>query len=185
MIMKYYNLELCGLKRRLPLNYISKKTQLANFSVLGDVELVDALADYLANYLKNYNFDYIVACEIKIVPLAHGISKRLKKKRFVVCRKSIKPYMVNPVVLKPLPYFPKHVKALVIDGNDASLLAGKKVVIIESVISTGVTMRMMKKLMEKINAQVKLMVAVLKQGQPFDHFPNLYYLAEIPILTQK
>jgi len=114
--MKYYSLKLCGLTRKLPINYISRKTSLASFCLLGDVELVNTLANQLTKKLKKYDFDYIVAFESKVVPLAHGIALRLGHKKFVVCRKSIKPYMISPVILKPLPHFPKHVQPLVIDG---------------------------------------------------------------------
>jgi adenine phosphoribosyltransferase len=176
-----YTLRICGLSRQLPLSYISKKTQLANFSVLGDVELVDCLADNLAAKLKSLEFDYLVALEVKIVPLVHGIAKRLGHQKFVVCRKSVKPYMEAPIILKPLAHFPKHVKPLVIDGKDARLIKGKRVVVIDTVISTGVTMRMMKKLLEKVGATPVKLIAVLRQGEQFDHFENLLWLAEIPV----
>ncbi len=88
--MKYYSLNICGLKRKLPLAHISKKTLLANFSILGDVELVDTLADTLAKKLKEYKFDYLVGLEIKVVPLVNGIAKRWGQKRFILCRKSVK-----------------------------------------------------------------------------------------------
>lgn len=179
--MKYYSLNLCGIKRQLPLSSISKKTQLANFSILGDVELVEASATAIAKFLKNVSFDYLIALEVKAVPIVHSIALKLKHKRYIVCRKSVKPYMISPIILKPLPYFPRHIKPMVIDGCDAALLKGKRVVIIDTVISTGVTMRMMKHLMDKIGATVVHLVAILKQGQPFDHFDNLYYLQEIPI----
>src|SRR4030067_3423654 len=143
--MQYYTLKLCGLTRKLPLAHVSKKSQLANFSILGDVELVNILADTLAAKLKKFKFDYLVATEVKVVPLVHGVALRLGHKRFVVCRKSVKPYMINPVILKPLKHFPKHVKPMVIDSQDAKLLKGKQVIIVDAVISTGVTMRMMKK----------------------------------------
>lgn len=181
--MNYFDLEICGLKRKLPISHVSKKTQLANFSILGDVELVDTLADTLVEKMRGYNFDYLIATETKIVPLVHGIAKRLGHKKFVLCRKSVKPYMISPVILKPMTHFPKHVKQVVIDGLDAETIRGKKVVIIDAVISTGVTMRMMNKLMEKVGASVSLMIAVLRQGDQFDNFENLFYLKEIPVIS--
>ena len=83
--------------------------------------------------------------------------------------------------LKPLSYFPKHVRQLVLDGVDAEFLKNKKVIIIDDVISTGVTMRMMSKLMEKVGATVVAHVAVLKQGEQFDKYDNLLTLAELPV----
>lgn len=182
--MDYYDLKICGLTRRLPVSHISKKTSLANFSILGDVELVNTLADRLAQKLKPYQFDHLVALEVKVVPLVHGVALRLGHKRFVLCRKSIKPYMVKPVVLKPLKHFPAHVKPLVLDGEDAQRLAGKKVIVVDTVISTGVTMRQAKKLIEQVGAEVVLMVAVLRQGKQFDQFNKLFYFEEIPIFKE-
>ncbi len=117
--MNTYTLHICGLTRELPLVHISKKTKLANFSILGDVELVDALADKMTEMIRPLSFDYLVCPEVKIVPLIHGVAKRLGHKRYVVCRKSVKPYMASPIILKPLPHFPKHVQQIVINGADA------------------------------------------------------------------
>lgn len=180
--MEFYTLHICGLIRKLPLVYVGRHTRLANFTILGDVELTDALADTIAGRLKSYRLDYLVGPEVKVVPLIHGVAKRLGHKKFVVCRKSMKPYMADPVVLKPLPYFPKHVKQLVLNGVDAALLKGKNVGVMDDVLSTGVTMRMMHKLMENIGAKVIVSAVVLTQGVAFDTFPNLIRLGSLPIM---
>ena len=181
-MVDFYQLEICGLKRRLPLKSVAKNTKLANFSFLGDVELVEKIADKLAEKLKSYQFDYLVGPEVKVVPLIHELSKKLGRKQYVVCRKSIKPYMISPTVLKPLSHFPKHVKQLVIDGKDKDLIRGKKVIIVDDVVSTGVTMRMVKKLMEKINAKVIACAAALSQGEKkFDELEDFIYLTRLPI----
>ena len=183
--MRYYTLELCGLKRKLPLTSISKNTKLASFSILGDVELVNKLADILAAMLKKERFDYLVGPEVKVVPLIHGVALRLGHKRFVVCRKSVKPYMVSPIILRPLPHFPRHVRQLVIDGVDAKMLKGKKVIIMDDVASTGVTIRMMRRLMEKVGAEVVKTVVVIKQGEQFDDIKDFVYLSELPVFKDK
>lgn len=180
--MKTFTLHICNLTRELPIVHISKKTKLANFSILGDVELVDALADKLTEMIKPLSFDYLICPDVKIVPLVHGVAKRLGRKRYMVCRKSIKPYMVSPVILKPLPHFPKHVKQIVLNGPEAKELATKRVIIVNDVVSTGTTMRMMKKLMKNIGAHVVACVAVIKQGdQPLDDLSDLLYLQKLPI----
>lgn len=179
--MDYYTLELCGLTRKLPLVFVGKNTRLASFSLLGDTQLINKVADEFEKKLKKVKFDYFVGPEVKVVPLIYELSRRFKQEKFVVCRKSVKPYMVSPVILKPLSYFPKHVRQLVLDGVDAQILKDKKVIIIDDVISTGVTVRMMLKLMEKVGAKVVANVAVLKQGEQFDKFENLLTLAELPV----
>lgn len=179
--MEYYTLELCGLSRQLPLVFVGKNTKLASFSLLGDTQLINKVADEFEKNLKKIEFDYLVGPEVKVVPLIYELSRRFKQEKFIICRKSVKPYMVTPVILKPLPHFPKHVRQLVIDGNDAQMLKNKKVIIIDDVISTGVTMRMMVRLMEKVGAKIVLCASVLKQGEQFDKFENLLTLAELPI----
>lgn len=182
--MEFYELTLCGLKRKLPLTNISKNTKLAQFSILGDVELVDKLADTIADKLRTFEIDYVVGPEVKVVPLIHGIAKRLGHHRFVVCRKSVRPYISQPIVLRPLSHFPKHVKPLVISGEDAKMLHNKNVAIIDDVISTGVTMRMMNKLMKKVGAKVIKRVAVIKQGKQFDEFPDLISFGELVVFKK-
>lgn len=181
--MDYYHLTICGLERSLPLIQIGKYSKIASFSILGDVELVDALAEEMTNRIKrlNLDIDYIVGPEVKAVPLVHGIAKRLGHKRFVICRKSIKPYMVSPIKVLPQSHFPKHAKPLVIDGIDARLLNGKRVIVVDDVVSTGVTMRMINYLMQKVGAEICGYMCVLKQGKQFDSLPNLEYLAELPV----
>lgn len=182
--MEYYTLKLAGLIRKLPLNHVGRQTRLANFSILGDVELVDKLADTLTLKLKNLMFDYLVAPEVKVTPLVHGIAKRLGHKKFIVCRKSVKGYMVNPTIIKPLPHFPKHVKQIVINESDRLLITGKKVIVVDDVVSTGVTMRLMKKLMEKVGTEVVLCVSIFKQGSTqFEKLENYFYLANLPIFA--
>ena len=181
----FYELKICGLKRKLPLIPISQKTKIASFNILGDTELTQKVALALAKKLKKYNFDYLVGPEVKVVPLIYELSKRLGHKRYIICRKSVKPYMLAPAILKPLTYFPKHVRPLVIDGVDKNLLAGKKVVIVDDVVSTGVTLRMIKHLMEKIGTEVVATAAVIRQGDAqFDEIENFIYLNEPPIFKK-
>lgn len=184
--MEFHSVTICGLERQLPLSYIGKSTRLANFSFLGDVELVDAVADALAARIDKTSLDVFVCPQVKVVPLVHGIAKRFGHKRFVVCRKSVRPYMIEPIVLIPLPHFPKHIKKLVINGPDVEFLKGKRVFLIDDVISTGVTMRMLRKLMSDVGATVTGAAVVLKQGdKPFEPIDEVLYLADIPIFPMR
>lgn len=179
--MEYHDLEIVGLKRKLPLIRMGKNTRFASFSLLGDVKLVSKLSIAISKKLKGLGFDYLVGPEVKVVPLIQSVANRLGHKRFVVCRKSVKPYMISPVVLKPLSYFPKHARPLVIDGEDAKLIKNKKVVVIDDVVSTGVTMRMIKKLMENANAEVVQTVVALKQGEQFDKSDDIISFGKLPV----
>ena len=179
--MQYYNLQILNLERKLPLIQVGKNTKIASFSILGDVKLCNKLADKVSEKRKKEKFDYLVGPEVKVVPLIHGIAVRLKHSKYVVCRKSIKNYMTAPIQIKPLSHFPKHTKPLVINGPDVQMLTGKKVIIIDDVVSTGVTLRMLTFLMKKINAQVVGYYIALKQGTQFDQFDNLHTFGTLPI----
>lgn len=181
-MLSYHTLTICGLTRKLPIKAVSKNTKLASFNILGDRELVDAIANELHTHLISYEFDIIVGPESKVVPLLHILSQKFNHPRYVVCRKSIKPHMVSPIVLEPQPHFPRHVKQLVIDGNDVDLIRGKNVAIVDDVVSTGVTMRMMKQLMKQVGAIPTVIATILKQGEEtFDELDNLVYLETLPI----
>lgn len=183
---EFYKLDICGITRKLPITSISKNTGLASFNLLGDVELVDVISTELAKILKKYTYDYIVGPEVKVVPLIHEIAKKLNFKNYVICRKSAKPYMISPIVVKPSNKFPKFAKPLAIDGKDAQLLKGKRVAVVDNVISSGVTMGMMNMLMNKIGAEVVLCAVAVKQGdKDYQNIPKLEFLVEIPIFKKQ
>ncbi len=90
--------------------------------------------------------------------------------------------MISPIVLDPQPHFPKHVKRLVLDGKDADFIKGKKIAIVDDVVSTGVTMRMIDKLMEKVGAHPSVIATIIRQGEKtFDSLENFIYLETLPI----
>lgn len=180
--METYTIELYGLKRTLPLVHIGKHTKLANFSLLGDIELVDALSDAFAEKFRAFSFDYLVAVDVKVVPLVHGIAKRLGHQRLVVLRRRVKPYMVDAIVCRPPPDYPKHVQQLVINGADALFLSGKRVIVMDDVVSTGKTMQLAHALMEKIGATVVASAAVLRQGDQFMQIQNFISVGQLPIV---
>jgi len=176
--MQYYNLRLCGLERDLPLIFLGPKTKIASFSILGDGELVNKVALKLALKLKRFNFDLIVGPEVKVVPLIQELSNVLGKKQYVICRKSIKPYMVSPIVFHPV-NLKRNLRSLVIDGKDAEILKGKKVIVVDDVVSTGTTVEAIKSLMEKVGAKVVTIASILKQGEIYKE--NLIFLEKLPI----
>lgn len=178
--MEYYNLEICGIKRQLPIVYLGPKMRIASLSLLGDVELVEKASRELLKKIKKINFDYLVGPEVKVVPLLHEMTRLLRKDHYIVCRKSIKGYMVNPLVLHPNSPF-KKLRSLIIDGDDQKLITGKNVVIVDDVVTTGTTLAAVSELMQKAGAKVVGICAILKQGNT--QLKGLIHLGNLPIFA--
>jgi len=173
--MEFYTLKIGNLKRELPLVSISPKLKIASVNLLGDRQMVEELSAMLSDKIKNIEFDFLVGPEVKVLPILHEISKILKKQRYVVCRKRIYGYMVLPVVSKEKP-------GLVLDGRDAKLINGKKVLILDDVVSTGRTIRTVDSLMTTTNAKVVGHASLFKQGNKSDSMVvDLIYLIELPL----
>lgn len=178
--MEYFNLEICGLKRQLPIVYLGPKMRIASLSLLGDVELVEKASIELLKLLKKVDYDYLVGPEVKVVPILHEMSRLIGKKHYIVCRKSIKGYMINPLILHPNSPF-KKLRSLIIDGEDQKLVAGKKVVVVDDVVTTGTTIAAVTELMQKAGAQVVAACSILKQGET--EIKNLLHIGNLPIFT--
>ena len=172
--MEYYTLKIAGVVRKLPLVPLNSKIKIASFNLLGDRVLVEALAKLLVKSLKPFKFDYLVGPEVKVVPLLQELSKILKKERYIVCRKKIHGYMVAPLILKEK-------SGLVMNGPDAALIKGKKVVILDDVVSSGRTMEEVNLLINKAGGKVVAKIAVLRQEGEAETLDNLIFLAELPI----
>ncbi len=176
--MEVYNLDICGIKRDLPIVYLGPKLRIASLSLLGDVELVKKASSQLITKLKGIDFDFLVGPEVKVVPLLYEMTRTLGLGRYIVCRKAIKGYMVKPLVTHPDSSFNKF-RSLVIDGADCELVNGKKVVVVDDVVTTGTTITSVSNLMEKAGAKVVGVCSILKQGEA--EIPNLIYLGKLPI----
>lgn len=176
--MDFYDLELCGLERKLPIVPLGPKLSIASFNLLGDGELVSAASRGLARKLKNSTFDYLVGPEVKVVPLLHQLSQLLGKKRYVICRKQIHGYMVEPTSTGRKP-------SLVLDGPDAKLLKGRKVVVVDDVVSTGRTLKIVDQLMQDAGAQTVARATVLVQGERYlEEFEDLIFLGRLPLFRK-
>jgi adenine phosphoribosyltransferase len=181
---EYYDLDFYGLKRKLRISYLSPTLKIANFSILGDVEFTEKAGEIMHKQFKQNNImpDCFVSPEVKIVPFVHHLAKRFGHKRYVICRKSVKGYMTTPIVEIPQAGFPHHVKKIIINFSDYEYLNGKKVVIVDDVVSTGYTISLLENAMKKLNAEVLTRCSIFKQGD--SRVNNLIYLAKLPIIIK-
>lgn len=175
--MNYYTLKIGKITRELPIVSLRTNLKVASINFLGDAELVEIVAKKLLNKLKNIDFDYFVGPEVKVVPLLHELTSLFEKKRYVVCRKNIHGYMISPIKTNLK-------NGLILNGSDAKLLKGKKVVIVDDVVTTGSTFYAVEKLMELVDTKVVAKVAIFKQGDNLHlNNKNTMYVSSLPTFT--
>jgi adenine phosphoribosyltransferase len=173
--MDFYTITIGDQKKDLPIVALGPKIKVASLNLLGERKLVETISQELVPKLADIEFDYLVGPEVKVVPLLHELSKALGKDRYIVCRKQIHGYMVSPISSRMKP-------GLVLDGKDARDLRGKKVVVVDDVVSSGRTMRIVDDLIQIVGAQIVAHVAVFKQGDIQDEYlKNLIFLGELPV----
>lgn len=134
----YYTLHIAGLTRELKICPISEKLDIAAFILFSDVELTEACARELAKRVPEC--DYILTAESKGIPLAYEMSRQLKVP-YIVARKSIKGYMTDVLSVQVKSITTAAVQTLYLDGEKAAWMKGKRVLIVDDVISTGDSLR--------------------------------------------
>jgi len=164
MTVKTYTVEVAGVRRELPIVQVGPDVAVALFNMLGDTEVVEQAASELAKRMPA-GVDTLVTPEVKAVPLAHALS-RLTGKPYVVARKTEKPYMINPVSRTVISITTGKPQLLVLDGADVPLIRGKRVAIVDDVVSTGSTLKGLSDLIGEVGGQVAVVMAVFTEGSP-------------------
>ena len=175
--MAVYKMKIAGLERELPLCPVSDTLDIGAFIIFGDVELTVAAAKEII--AKCPEFDYIVTPEAKSIPLAYEISRQSGKKYFVI-RKKAKVYMTNPVSVEVKSITTASVQTLILDGSDGEEIRGKKVLVIDDVISTGESLAAVEKLLAKFDVDIVGKAAVLAEGDAADR-DDIIFLEKLPL----
>ena len=175
--MENYKLEVCGLERNLPLIQISDDLKIASFVLLGDAELAEKAGYELS---KRIDADIILTAEAKGIELAHEIARNLEEKSFIVARKSEKSYMHNPISVEVNSITTANTQKLYLDFKDAEKIKGKRVDLVDDVISTGESMSALEALVEKAGGKVVQKLAILAEGNAADR-EDIIYLEKLPI----
>lgn len=178
---QYYSVEIAGLKRDLRLFQIKPGLTIAILNILGDTELVQASARELAKKLKDTEYDVLVTAEAKSIPLAHALSVETQKP-YVVLRKSYKPYMGNALKADTLSITTGQPQTLILDEKDVEMMKGKRVVILDDVISTGSTLQGMRMILAKAGSTVVGEAAIFTEGDRA-RWENIISLGHLPLFT--
>jgi adenine phosphoribosyltransferase len=176
-----YAVEIAGIKRELRLFEIKPGLKIAILNILGDTELVQVCAKELANKLKEIDYDVLVTAEAKSIPLAHAMSVETKKP-YVILRKSYKPYMGDALKAETLSITTGQPQTLILDEKDRELMQGRKVVIVDDVISTGSTLQGMRMILNKAGASVAAEAAILTEGDRAQ-WMHIISLGHLPLFT--
>jgi len=174
-----HSVEIAGLKRDLRLFQIAPGLRIAILNILGDTELVQACAKALAAKLKSVNYDILITAEAKSIPLAYALSVETKKP-YVVLRKSYKPYMGDALKAETLSITTGQPQSLFLDEKDRELITGKKVVIVDDVISTGSTLQGIRIILDKARATVAGEAAIMTEGEK-SKWMHIIALGHLPL----
>jgi adenine phosphoribosyltransferase len=176
-----YSIEIAGIKRDLPLFEIKPGLRIAILNILGDTELVQACARELAQKVKDVDFDMIVTAEAKSIPLAHALSVETQKP-YLILRKLYKPYMGDALKAETLSITTGQPQILILDEKDREVIKGKKVLILDDVISTGSTLQGMRMILDKAGASVVGEAAILTEGDRAQ-WMHIHALGHLPLFT--
>ncbi len=177
-----HTIEIAGIKRELPLFEIKPGLRIAILNILGDTELVQACARELSKKLKDVDYDILVTAEAKSIPLAYALSVETKKP-YIILRKLYKPYMGDVIQAETLSITTGQPQVLILDEKDREAITGKKVVILDDVISTGSTLQGMRMILDKAGASVAGEAAILTEGDRAQ-WMHILSLGHLPMFTE-
>lgn len=179
---KYYELKVAGLIRHLPIMPIAPELAIASFVILGDCELVTASAPLLSEKIPQV--DYLITAEAKGIPLVNEICRLRGLPYYIVARKSVKPYMDKPLTDEVVSITTQKKQLLCLDGKDARLIRGKRVALVDDVISTGESLAAIQRLAEEAGAEVVAKAAILAEGDAAKR-RDIVFLEELPLFPLK
>ena len=178
---QYYTLQVAGLTRELPICKLNDSLSIAGFVMFSDVELTIACATELLKKLPE--FDVLLTAESKGIPLAYEMSRQCGKK-YVLARKSIKLYMRDPVGVSVKSITTAKEQTLYLDAVDAEYLKGKRVAVVDDVISTGESLNALDTLVKHAGGKIVAQAAVLAEGDAADR-KDIIFLEPLPLIPNE
>lgn len=175
--METYTLHVAGLTRELPICAVNESLDIAAFIMLGDVELTKACTEALLP--KCPDFDVLLTAECKGIPLAYELSAQSGKPH-IVARKGIKVYTINPIEAVVNSITTQHTQKLYLGQDEVDKLKGKRVLIVDDVISTGESLEALEQLVEKAGGNIVGKAAVLAEGDAAKR-EDIIFLEELPL----
>ena len=176
----YYRMKVAGLERDLPICPVNENLYIAGFVIFGDPELTVACSRELLARAPEY--DYIITAEAKGIPLAHEMARQAGDERYILARKATKLYMRDVFEVSVRSITTNREQHLYLDGADAARMAGKRILIVDDVISTGESLSALEALVEKAGGIICGRMAILAEGDAQDR-EDLIYLEKLPLFN--
>ena len=176
--MLYHTMEIAGLKRDLPICKVSDDLYIGAFVIFGDVELTEHCAAALLKKAPEY--DYLITAEAKGIPLIHEMARQSGQNKYLLARKAPKLYMNNVLEVSVHSITTAREKHLYLDGDDAALMRGKRILIIDDVISTGESLTALERLVEAAGGIICGRMAILAEGDAQNR-DDIIYLEKLPV----
>jgi adenine phosphoribosyltransferase len=176
-----YTVDVAGVTRDLPLFEVAPGVRIAILNILGDTELVQAAAGALSDRIRELDADVLVTAETKSIPLVHELSARLGVP-YVVLRKQYRPYMGDALAVETLSITTGVPQTLYLDEKDRDLLDGKRIVLVDDVISTGSTLQAMRKVVEEAGGTTVAETAVFTEGDKAK-WGDIIAVGHLPVFT--
>ena len=173
----FYTIDIAGLKRDLPLCRVNDDLYIAAFIIFGDVEVTKHCAAELLKRAPEY--DVIITAEAKSIPLAYEMARQ-SGKPYIVARKGVKVYMRDPIEVQVRSITTDHVQKLYLGMEDVEKIRGKRVLVVDDVISTGESLDAMYALMDKAETNVVAACAVLAEGDAANR-DDITFLNPLPL----
>jgi adenine phosphoribosyltransferase len=177
-VTEFYTISIGGVERHLPICRVNDEISFAAFVMLGDVEITTVSAKELL--ARTSDFDVILTAEAKGIPLAYEMARQ-SQKSYIVARKSVKLYMQSPHVTTVQSISTAEEQTLVLDDSETERLRGRRVLIVDDVISTGESLRALEHLVKSIGGIVVDRMAVLAEGAAAER-TDIKFLDTIPII---
>jgi Adenine/guanine phosphoribosyltransferases and related PRPP-binding proteins len=179
---EYYTMTIAGLERDLPLCPISDELKIGAFVIFGDPELTTACAEELLKKCPEH--DVLITAESKGIPLICEMARLNGNERYVLARKSHKLYMRDVFHVEVRSITTDHKQVLFLDGADAARMKGKRVVVVDDVISTGESLRALEELVVEAGGNIVGRMAILAEGEAADR-SDLIYLEKLPLFNKE
>ena len=176
--MNYYKMNIAGLDRELPICPLNENLKIAGFVIFGDPELTTACAEALLARAPEY--DYLISAEAKGIPLVHEMARLAGNQKYFLARKAPKLYMTGVFESVVKSITTEKVQHLYLDTADAELMRGKRILIVDDVISTGESLRAVEELVNKAGGNICGRMAILAEGDAADR-DDLIYLEKLPL----